>query len=175
MHRAAEQAAIAVALLMAPSTALAAPAAVPFPAARSLVPFIAEVDIDCDWVMKDAKEKWIRGGIGQGDDDPVINFVDQAFFSWSDSEDHLIEISVGDPKRRVAAKAWASNAGGQTPGSIGFFMTADLRKLIGGATSLQVWKSGTPVFNTVLANTPSAAKLDACVRPPSDPALDDSE
>ena len=172
IRRRAERIALAAAVLALGSGVARA---APFPPARSLVPFVAEVDIDCDWMMHDAKEKWIRGSIGQGDDDPIIGFVDQAFFSWSDSEDHLIEISVGDPKHRVGAKAWASNAGGQTPGSIGFTMTAGLRQLIGGATSLQVWKNGAPVFNTVLANTPSADKLDSCVRPPPDPALDDSE
>lgn len=165
----------AVLIALAPAMAGAAAPAEPFPPSRSLVPFVKEADIDCDWMIHDPKEKWIRGGIGQGDDDPVIDFVDQAFDSWSDSEDHAIEISVGDPKRRVAAKAWASNAGGQTPGSIGFTMTRELRQLIGGASSLQVWKNGAPVFNTLLAGTPSAAELDNCVRPPPDPATDDSE
>jgi len=151
-------------------------AAPPFPPARPLVPYVYDTQVDdCMWTMHDPSEQWIRGGIGRGDEDPVIDFVDQAFFDWSDSEEHGIEISTGDPGRRLPATAWASNAGGQTPGSIGFYMDAELRKLIGGATSLQVWKHGKPVFNTMLANTPSAAELDACVRPPSDPEHTDEE
>ena len=151
-------------------------AATPFPPARPLVPFVYDTDVDdCRWDMHDKAEKWIRGGIGRGDDDPIIDFVDMAFFNWSDSERHAIEVSVGDPKRRLPASAWSSNAGGQTPGSATFYMNAAMRQLIGGATSLQIWKDGRPVFHTLLAGTPSAAELDACVRPPSDPADTDEE
>jgi hypothetical protein len=146
-----------------------------FPPARPVVPYVKESEIDCDWMMHDPKEKWIRGGIGQGDDDPVINFVDYAFKSWSDSEYHAIEVSAGDPARRVPASAWASSAIDDHPGSIGFYMNAELRKLIGRATSVQIWKSGKPVYNAVLAGTPTTAELDACVRPPHDPNLDDEE
>ena len=135
----------------------------PPPPARPAVPFVKHAEVYCDWMMHDPNEKWIRGSIGQGDEDPVISFVDTVFASWSDSEDHHIEVSGGDPPRRVPARAWAST-GGQ--GSIGFYMDAELRKLIGGATSLQIWKDGRPVLNLALANTPSAAELDACVRPP---------
>lgn len=147
-----------------------------FPAARSLVPYVADKEVDCSWTMHDRpREKWIRGGIGRGDDDPVINFVDRAFYDWSDSEDHKIEISVGDPARRLPASGWASNAGGQTPGSIGFYMDAKLRQLIGGATSVQIWKGGKAVYHAVLSGTPTAAQLDACVQPPSNPDETDEE
>ena len=164
--------ALAILLALAATPA----AATVFPPARPLVPFVYNTDVDdCVWDMHDKSEKWIRGGIGRGDDDPIIDFVDMAFFHWSDSERHVIEVSVGDPKRRLPASAWSSNAGGQTPGSATFYMNAELRKLIGGATSLQIWKDGKPVFHTLLANTPSAAQLDACVRPPSDPEHTDEE
>jgi hypothetical protein len=86
----------------------------------------------------------------------------------SDSGGHAIEISAGDPARRVPVEAWAGNAGGQTPGSIGFYMSADMRRLVGGATSVQVWEDGKPVYHAILAGTPSATELDACVRPPSE-------
>lgn len=163
------------ALALAAVALLSTAATPPFPPARPVVPFVPEGDIGCYWTMHDKSEKWIRGGIGMGDEDPMIDFVDRAFYDWSDSEDHLIEVSVGDPNRRLPAKAWAGNAGGQTPGSAAFYMNAEMRKLIGGATSLQIWKDGKPVFNTLLANTPSAADLDACVRPPSDPEHTDEE
>lgn len=151
------------------------PAATPFPPARPAVPYVEVGDVGCYWTMHDRSEKWIRGGIGQGDEDPVIDFVDRAFYSWSDSEEHKIEISVGDPARRVPATGWAGNAGGQTPGSLGFYAGPELRKLIGGATSLQVWKDGKPVFNAALSGTPTTAQLDACVRPPSNPDETDEE
>jgi len=143
-----------------------------FPAARSPVPYAEEGDVGCYWTMHDPKEKWIRGGIGRGDHEPVFDLVDNAFFSWSDSGRHAIEVSTGDPGRRLPASAWASNAGGAAPGGIGFYMNADMRKLIGGATSVQIWKDGKPVFNAVLAKTPTAAELDACVMPPKS---DDSD
>jgi hypothetical protein len=156
--------------------AAAAPYAGAFPPPRPLVPYVYDTQVDdCVWMMHDKSEKWIRGGIGRGDEDPVIDFVDFAFYDWSDSERHPIEISVGDPAHRLPASAWAGNAGGQSPGSVAFYMDAKLREMIGGATSLQVWKDGKPVFNTLLAGTPTAAQLDACVRPPSDPEHTDEE
>lgn len=157
------------ALALALAAALLAPAGdAAFPPARPVVPFVEIGDIGCHWTMHGAGEKWIRGGLGQGDDDPVITLVDNAFDRWSDSDEHLIEVSAGDPARRAPANAWAGNAGGQTPGTIGFYLDAALRQLIGGASSLQIWKDGTPVYNTALAAMPSAAELDACVRPPSE-------
>ncbi len=135
-----------------------------FPRARPVVPYVRPAGTDCIWTMHDRSEKWIRGGIGRGDEDPVFDFVDRAFYGWSDSERHSIEISVGDRAKRLVASAWGSGAVGQ--GSIGFYVGPELRKLIGGATSLQVWKDGKPVFNTALANTPTTAELDACVQPP---------
>ena len=150
-------------------------AATAFPPARPLVPFVKTAEVDCDWMMHAKQEQWIRGSIGMGDEEPMIGLVDRAFYDWSDSEDHRIEVSVGDPNRRLPASAWAGNAGGQTPGSATFYMNAALRQLIGGATSLQIWKDGKPVYHTLLANTPSTAELDTCVRPPSDPDHTDAE
>ncbi|HEV2748726.1 MAG TPA: hypothetical protein VGW34_15700 [Allosphingosinicella sp.] len=100
------------AMLLAGATG---PDATPFPPARPVVPYVERGDVGCYWTMHDPSEKWIRGGIGQGDEDPVIDFVDSAFSSWSDSEDHSIEISVGDPARRVPAIGWAGNAGARPP------------------------------------------------------------
>lgn len=162
---------IAAALIAAAPPAVA-PFGAPMPIARPLVPFAKTAEVDCDWMMHDPREKWIRGSIGHGDGEPVMSLVDSVFYSWSDSEDHAIEISAGDPARRAPASAWAGNAGGQTPGSIGFRMNAELRQLIGGATSLQIWKDGNPVLNAVLAATPSKAELDACVGPPESESTD---
>ena len=156
---------LAALLLAAPA---AASAAEPFPPARPVVPFVADGDVGCSWMMHDRAEKWIRGSIGQGDEDPVISLVDHAFDRWGDRDDYPIEVSVGDRARRVTATAWAGTGDGDRPGSLGFYLDARLRKLIGGATSLQVWRDGKPVFNAALAATPSAAELDACVRPPSE-------
>lgn len=151
------------------------PETLAFPPARTLVPFVPEGDVGCTWTMRERKGEWSRGSIERGDLDPMFGLDDNVFKSWSDSEHHMIEVSVGDPERRLPARAWATHAGDDAPGAIGFYMDAELRKLIGGATSLQVWKSGRPVFNTLLANTPSAAELDDCVRPPTDPADTDEE
>lgn len=136
------------------------------PAARPAVPFVEQGDVGCHWTMHGRGEKWIRGSIGQGDEDPVFSLVDAAFGSWSDSEEHRIEVSAGDAARRLPATAWAGSGGGDTPGSIGFFLDAGLRRLIGGAQSVQIWKDGRPVYNGSLARTPTAAELDGCVRPP---------
>lgn len=158
------------------NVAAAATASPSFPPARPLVPFVKDTDVDCDWNMHaKGKEKWIRGGIGKGDEDPMIQLVDRAFTGWSDSEQHRIEVSVGDPERRLAVNAWAGSGDAQMPGSASFYMDAEMRKLIGGATSLQIWKDGKAVFNSMLAGTPSVAELDACVRPPTDPAHTDEE
>ena len=165
-----------MASLLALLLAAAGPATTAFPPPRPLVPFVYDTMVDdCVWTMHDKSEKWTRGGIGRGDDDPLIDFVDYAFDGWSARERHAIEVSVGDPARRLPVSAWSSNADGQAPGSATFFMNAEMRRLIGGATSLQIWKDGKPVFNTILAGTPTAAQLDACVRPPSDPADTDEE
>ena len=137
------------------------------PAPRPAVPFVEVGDVGCHWTMHDKeREKWIRGGIGQGDEDPILDLVDSAFDSWSNSEEHAIEVSAGDSSRRLPATAWASPSDGETPGSIGFYMDADLRQMIGGATSLQIWKGGKAVYSGLLSATPSAAELDSCVRPP---------
>ena len=145
------------------NVAVAAPA---FPPPRSLVPFVKHKELDCNWDMEDVpREKWIRGGIERGDEDPMISFVDHAFDDWSESGRHNIEVSVGDPKHRLPASVWVSK-GSEPPGIAGFYMDAKMRRLIGGATSLQIWKDGTPVFNTLLAGTPSTAELDACIQKP---------
>ena len=147
------------------AAAAAAPAASAFPPARSLVPFVKS-ETYCSWDMEDIpREKLIRGGIGRGDEDPMISFVDHAFDDWSESGRHSIQVSVGDPKRRLPASLWVSKAS-EPPGFAAFYMDAKLRQLIGGATSLQIWKDGKPVFNTQLANTPSTAELDACIQKP---------
>lgn len=151
------------------------PETIAFPPARALVPFVAEGDVGCTWTMRERKGEWTRGSIERGDEDPMMGLDDNVFKSWSDSEDHMIEVSVGDAERRLPARAWATYGGDEAPGSIGFYMDSELRKLIGGATSVQVWKGGKPVFNTLLANTPSSAELDDCVRPPTDPAETDEE
>lgn len=149
----------------AANNAAAAPASPIFPSARPLVPFVKS-EAYCSWGMHaKGKEKWIRGDIGRGDENPMISFVDRVFDDWSDSDRHAIEVSVGDPNQRLAASAW-STEGGEAPGSAAFYMDAKMRQLIGGATSLQIWKDGKPVFNTTLANTPSAAELDACIQKP---------
>ncbi|HEX8214464.1 MAG TPA: hypothetical protein VF582_03215 [Allosphingosinicella sp.] len=143
------------------------------PPARPAVPFAEYGDVGCYWMMHDPLEKWIRGSIGLGDEDPILSLVDAAFDSWSNSEHHGIEVSAGGPARRLPATAWASTGDAEGPGSIGFYMNADLRRLIGGATSLQIWKQGRPVYNGLLARTPTAAALDACVRPPKGEGSDE--
>ena len=125
--------------------------------------------------MRDHSEKWNRGGIVPGDEVPVMHFVDHVFDSWNADQDHQIEISVGDPAERLPLSAWAGGGNAEIPGMIGFDLGGDLRKLIGGATSLQVWKDGKPVYNADLARTPTTAELDACVGAPRDPDLDDEE
>jgi hypothetical protein len=59
--------------------------------------------------------------------------------------------------------------------AIGFYMRPSVRAIVGGATSLQIWKDGKPVYNATLAATPSAAELDACVRPLRAPGEGESE
>lgn len=146
----------------APAKAEAAPS---FPPARPLVPFVKD-EVYCGWTMHArGKEKWIRGGIGRGDENPMIHFADRAFDGWSDSERHTIEVSVGDSERRLPVSAWSSK-GSKAPGLAAFDMDAKMRRHIGGATSLQIWKDGKPVFNTLLSGTPSAAQLDACIQKP---------
>ena len=76
---------------------LASPGAADFPAARPVVPFTEEGDVGCHWTMHGDGEKWIRGGIGQGDEDPVISLVDHAFDRWGDRDDYAMEVSAGDP------------------------------------------------------------------------------
>lgn len=143
------------------------------PPARPAVPFAEYGDVGCYWMMHDRREKWIRGSIGLGDEDPILTLVDSAFGSWSDSEEHRIQVSAGDPARRISATAWAGTGDGERPGSIGFYMNADLRRLIGGAASVQIWKQGKPVYNGLLSATPTAAALDACVRPPKGEGSDE--
>lgn len=151
---------LALALIAAPSD---------FPPARPLVPFSAVGDVGCQWTMHGKGETWIRGDIGQGDDDPILSLVDHAFDGHGYAVDIPIEVSVGDPARRLPAKGYASPTGeGDMPGSIAFTMDAPLRALIGGATSVQIWFGGKPVYHALLADTPGKAELDACVRAPSE-------
>ncbi|QIK96739.1 hypothetical protein G7076_10090 [Sphingomonas sp. HDW15A] len=149
--------------------------ATPFPEARPLVPFEVDGDVGCHWTMHNKSEKWIRGGIGQGDEDPILDLVDHAFDGRGWAIDIPIEVSTGDPKRRLPAKGWASPDDKDSPGSLAFYMGPELRAMIGGATSVQIWSEGKPIFNANLAKTPSKAELDACVRPPTDPKDTDEE
>ena len=145
---------------------IAAPGA--FPPARSTVPFEAVGDVGCHWTMHAQGERWIRGGIGQGDEDPILELVDPAFAGHGDAVDVPLEVSVGDASRRLPAKGWSSQPqDGGPPGSMAFYMDAPLRAMIGGATSVQIWFGGEPAYHATLAGTPSTAELNACVRPPS--------
>ena len=162
----------AIAALLAGTTAAAA---TPFPEARPLVPFVVEGDVGCYWTMHDKSEKWIRGGIGRGDEDPMLDLVDHAFDGFGHAIDIPLEVSVGDPKRRLPAKGWASPGDKDMPGSMAFYLGPELRAMIGEATSVQLWSRGKPIFNAKLANTPGKAELDACVRPPTDPDETDEE
>jgi hypothetical protein len=162
-------------LLVAILAGGAVPATPAFPPARSLVPYVPGPGSHCYWEMHDRSEKWNRGGIVPGDEVPVVHFVDHAFDSWDEDRDQRVEISVGDPARRLPANAWAGRGDAERPGMMGFDLDANLRKLLGGATSVQIWKDGKPVYNAVLAQTPTTAQLDACVGAPRDPDLDDEE
>lgn len=149
---------VALALVAAPTV---------FPPARSTVPFAAWGDVGCHWTMHAKGEKWVRGDIGQGDEDPILSLVDHAFDGHGYAVDIPIEVSVGDPARRLPAKGWASPPGAEDmPGSMALYLDAPLRALIGGATSVQIWFGGRPVYHAVLANTPDKGTLDACVRAP---------
>ncbi|HEU5481712.1 MAG TPA: hypothetical protein VFU80_01290 [Sphingomicrobium sp.] len=142
--------------------------------ARPAVPFQKHAEVDCDWMMKSPAEELIRGSIGQGDDDPILYLVDPVFDGWSDTEDHSVELSAGGSGGRAKARAYATHGGG-SPGSLGIYLNAEARQIVGGATAVQVWKDGKPVLNLAFANTPSAAELDACVRPPGWDEHSDSE
>ena len=166
---------LAAALAAVLLTGTTSPNAQPFPPARSVVPYVPGPGSHCYWEMHDLSEKWNRGGIVPGDKVPVVHFVDHAFDSWNEDQDHQVEISVGDPARRLPVSAWAGRGNAEMPGMVGFDLNAELRMLIGGATSLQVWKDGKPVYNAALARTPTTAELDACVGAPPDPNLDDEE
>ena len=109
----------------------------PFPPARSVVPYVSGPGSHCYWEMHDRSEKWKRGGIVPGDQVPVVHFVDHAFDSWDENLDHQIEISVGDPARRLSARAWTGSGNAEMPGMIGFDLSAELRKLIGAETQVE--------------------------------------
>ena len=160
---------------MAAATAAVAAADPPFPEARPLVPFTVEGDVGCQWMMHNKAEKWIRGSIGQGDEEPILDLVDHAFDGFGYAVDIPLEVSIGDPKRRLPAKGWSSPPQDDLPGSMAFYMGPNIRAMIGGATSVQIWSKGKPIFNAKLANTPGKAELDACVRPPTDPKGTDEE
>ena len=44
------------------------------------------------------------------------------------------------------------------------YLDADARRLVGGATSVQLWRGGKLLVDVPLENTPSAKQLNACVR-----------
>jgi hypothetical protein len=144
------------------------------PPARPAVPFEKHAEIDCDWMMKSPAEEWIRGSIGQGDGDPILYLVDPAFNGWSETEDQVVELSVGGSAELTEARAYAV-AAGEGPSALGIYLDEDARKFVGGAEQVTVWKGGKPVLNLAFANTPSAAELDACVRPPGWDEHGDSE
>lgn len=162
-------------MISAKMIAAAVMLATPFPEARPLVPFEVDGDVGCHWTMHNKSEKWIRGGIGQGDEDPVLDLVDHAFDGFGYAVDIPLEVSVGEARRRLPAKGWASPGNEDQPGSMAFYMGSELRAMIGSATSVQVWSKGKPIFNANFANTPGKAELDACVRPPTDPDETDEE
>ena len=102
------------------------------PPARPAVPFEKHAEIDCDWVMKSPAEEWIRGSIGQGDDDPILYLVDPAFNGWSDTEDLRVALSAGASAELTDARAYAVTAG-EGPSSLGIYLDEDARRLVGGA------------------------------------------
>ncbi|HEU5481711.1 MAG TPA: hypothetical protein VFU80_01285 [Sphingomicrobium sp.] len=117
--------------------------------------FEKHAEFDCNWRAKGAS-------IGRGEQSPVLSIVDPKFESWSDNEDHAIELSAGGGSDRVEALSYVIHSA-EKGSTLAIFLDAAARSVVGGARQLQIWKGGKPVLDLAFANTPSAEDLAACV------------
>ena len=117
----------------------------------------------CYWRAKEPGAVYDRVSVEAGDDNPFIVFNDPAFRKWSESARYTIELSANHQPRRVRIRgAWADVV--PQLSTLSAYLDADARRLVGGATSVQLWRGGKLLVDVPLENTPSAEQLNACVR-----------
>ena len=130
--------------------------------ARQAVQFEKHAEHDCDWTMRDASGRLIRGSIRPGEQSPVLQIFDPMFDGWSDSDYPTVELST-DKGAPVDALAYVIHSAPTAGSYLGIFLDEQVRAVVGSATHLQMRKDGTPVIDLALADTPSAEELAACV------------
>ena len=132
------------------------------PPARPAISFEKHAEFDCDWVMRDAAAKSIRGSIGRGEQSPVLHIVDSAFKGWSEVDDPTLALSAGGRGGRVQALAYVIHSAAAGP-SLNIFLDEKVRGVVGRARKLEIWKDGKLQLTLTLTNTPTARELAACV------------
>lgn len=152
-----------VAMLASVAAAFAAP----------VKPWTAEGDVGCDWWLSGPNGKEHHASIGTGDDDPVLTISAQAFLPFTEEQTVPLVLRFNrDPKREASAEAWSSSVvGANEQGEdgermLGMYLRPPARAAMGGATFIEVVHDGKVLTAIPLAETPSQADLDACVRPP---------
>ena len=129
---------------------------------RQRVQLSFERRADCDWVMRGSAKGEVRGSITRGEQSPVLHIVDPLFNGWSEVNDPVLALSAGGSGRRVEALGYVIHSR-EANSSLSIFLNEKVRRIVGGARQLQIWRDGRPVLNLALANTPSAKALAACV------------
>ena len=121
----------------------------------------------CTWHAKEPGAIYDQVSIEQGDH-LMIHIDDPVFQSWGDSVDNTVDLSTNHSSRRVRIRdAWTD----VTPSSwrpspqstLGAYLDAAARRLLGSAKSVQLWRRGKLLVDVPLENTPSTKELNACV------------
>jgi hypothetical protein len=135
------------------------------PAVNAIKPWVPEPDMDCDWWVSREDGHSHRASIGQ-DDGLSMGLSDLGFDAWPETNQIRVELIFNhDPERRVSVIGWTTHIS-EAPTMLGFYLDAEARRALGGATRLELLRDGKTIVDMPLAATPSQAELDRCVPPP---------
>lgn len=98
---------------------------------------------------------------------PVPTIADRAFVNFTEEERIPVILRFdGDSRREATASAWVNRVVGDGERMLGLYLSAEARRVMSGASRIEVVHSGKTLTELPLAATPSLTELDACVVPP---------
>ena len=151
--------------MLVAALALASPPAPPMPVNS----WILEDQVGCDWWISgpDGKQLHASIGIGSGGDPPVLTVSDPVFLRFGEElRPRIVLRANGQASRSVTLESWSSHVGTETA-MLGMFLTPRARRVLGGATRIQILSGGKVLIDMPMTATPGKAALDACVQPPN--------
>jgi hypothetical protein len=135
----------------------------PSVAQTAVKPWEKEPDTECEWWLSGDDGHSLRAAIGMGDQAIGLSFGDKAFVAWSEEGRHRVQVRLnGDPKRQFEAEGWSTHVSAERA-IFSLDLDAKGRRMLGGATHLELLRDGQSILQMLLANTPGRRELDRCV------------